>query len=82
MQSARFEHDADVVTAHFSPDGRHVLSAGGRSDRTARLWLWRPDDLIDEACARVGRDLTQEEWTQYLPAEEYRSTREIERKGP
>ena len=44
-----------------------MLSAGGRSDRTARLWLWRPDDLIAEACARVGRDLTQEEWTQYLP---------------
>ena len=82
VQSARFEHDADVVTAQFSPDGRHVLSAGGRSDRTARLWLWRPDDLIAEACARVGRDLTQEEWTQYLPAEEYRATSEIERKGP
>jgi WD40 repeat protein len=75
-QVAQFEHDADVWAAEFSPDGKYVLSAGGRSDRTARLWLWRPRDLIAEACSRLSRDLKPEEWNQYLGAETYRPTRQ------
>ena len=77
-QVAQFEHDADVQAARFSPDGTYVLSAGGRSDRTARLWLWRPRDLITEACSRLSRDLTQEEWAQYLVGETYRKTRQLD----
>lgn len=71
---AQFSHDADVLAVRFSPDGKHVLSTGGRSDRTARLWLWRPADLIAEACARLSRNLTREEWAQYLGTEGYRET--------
>jgi WD40 repeat protein len=74
VQTAVFHHDADVVAAEFSPDGKHVLSAGGRSDRRARLWLWRPEDLIAEACRRLPRDLTAGEWARYLGDEEYRET--------
>ncbi|MGH6899689.1 MAG: toll/interleukin-1 receptor domain-containing protein [Geminicoccaceae bacterium] len=67
---AQFEHDADVTDAEFSPDGKYVLSAGGRSDRKARLWLWRPEDLIDEACSRLRRkSLSDEEWRQYVATE-------------
>ena len=34
----------------------------------------RPDDLIKEACARLTRNLTHEEWTRYLGDEPYRKT--------
>jgi len=78
---AALTHDADVITARFSPDGRYVLSAGGRSDRTARLWFWRPEDLLAETCSRLSRDLTEEEWTQYLGGEPYRRTRSLEEDG-
>ena len=67
-------HEDEVWTvAAFSPDGK-LLATASREDRTARLWLWQPKDLIAEACARLTRNLTQEEWRQYLGAEPYRET--------
>jgi len=59
---ARMTHNDGWVNAvAFSPDGRYALSAdmGGN----ARVWLYRPDDLIAKACARVTRNLTCAEWT-------------------
>jgi len=32
------------------------------------------DGLVDVACSIVGRNLTQAEWQQYFPGEEYRIT--------
>jgi WD40 repeat protein len=64
---AQLLHDADVDSIAFSPDDKYVLSGGGRSDRTGRLWLWRPADLIDETCLRLKRkSLTREEWENYV----------------
>ena len=31
--------------------------------------LWRSEDLMKEACARIGRTLTAEEWDKNLPTE-------------
>jgi hypothetical protein len=36
--------------------------------------LWRAEDLIAEACARLDRNLTDAEWRQYLSDEPYRKT--------
>jgi hypothetical protein len=30
------------------------------------VWVYRPDDLITEACSRATRNLTQAEWKQYI----------------
>ncbi len=80
-QIAQFKHDADVTAAQFSPNGKYVVSAGGRSDRTARLWFWRPDDLIDETISRLSRNLTDQEWLQYFGDEPYRSTCQLAKEG-
>ena len=61
---ARVTHDDSVYSVAFSPDGKYVVS-GGR-DASARVWLYRPEDLIADACSRVTRNLTRAEWQQYI----------------
>jgi WD40 repeat protein len=65
-------HTDWVEAVAFSPDGSLLATAS--RDRSARLEPWRPAELIDHACARVRANLTRDEWTQYLVAEEYRPT--------
>ena len=39
---------------------------------TVHIFLWRPEDLINEACTRLNRNLTPQEWRQYFPEDPYR----------
>ncbi len=70
-------HTRSVRAVAFSPDGHRVAtgSAGGK----VRLWHWQPEDLIAEACARIDRNLTPEEWSRYLPHDPYRATCALEK---
>jgi WD40 repeat protein len=73
QEVSRLTHaDPNVVDVDWSPNGRHLATASW--DHTARVWLWRPQDLVDAASTRLGRNLSAEEWQQYLPEEPYRQT--------
>jgi WD40 repeat protein len=69
---ARVSHDQPVTHAVFSPDGK-TLATGG-DDGVVQLSLWRSQDVLDEACARLTRNLTPQEWHQYLGDQPYRKT--------
>jgi WD40 repeat protein len=57
-------HDNWVSSVAFSPDGKHVVS--GSRDATARVWIYRPENLIADACSCLPRNMTRAEWNQYI----------------
>lgn len=65
---ATLRHDDALQTAAFHPSGAWLATSS--LDGTARVWMVQPDDLIREACGRVPRALTAEEWAHYLGASE------------
>ncbi len=66
---SRFSTAGVVFDLRFSPDGRLLLTG---SDGEAAVWLWRTEDLRGEACRRLNRNLSREEWGSYLGAVSYR----------
>lgn len=63
QEIARILHER-VLSVAFSSDGEYALS--GSSFDTVRVWKWRPEDLIADACSRLTRNLTRMEWQQYI----------------
>jgi WD40 repeat protein len=61
----------EASSVAFSSDGKRLFTFGRG---TAALWGWLPADLIAEACSRLSRNFTLEEWRQYIPTESYRKT--------
>lgn len=61
------EHKAWVWSVVFSRAGEQLLSAA--SDRAVLVWQAEPEALADLICKKVKRNLTAEEWNEYLGAE-------------
>ncbi len=67
----QFAHNSHAPAA-FSADGRLVISIGYDS---VKYWPLPPEEfLVEEACRRLTRNLTQAEWKELLPDERYRKT--------
>jgi WD40 repeat protein len=73
---ARFNQTSRPAAVEFSPDGK-LLAICALFSGEVTIWRWRPEDLIGEACSRLTRDLTDEEWHRYFADAPYRKTREI-----
>lgn len=65
QEIARMTHH-NVRSVAFTSDGRYVSSGSYMGD--VRVWKWRSEDLIADACSRVTRNLTRIEWQQYIGA--------------
>ena len=52
-------HTSAIWSAVFSPDGKRILT--GSFDHTARLWEVDYREFVASVCARLLRDLTEEE---------------------
>ena len=69
---AQLLHPSNLYNVSVSPNGRHIATIA--SGDVVTIWLWRLEDVIAEACGRLTRNLTFEEWTRFLGDEPYRKT--------
>jgi WD40 repeat protein len=67
----RLANDATLWSLVFSPNAKYLAAA---SDPLLRLWPMQSADLIDEVCGRVTRNLSLDEWHQYLGDAQYHKT--------
>lgn len=54
--------DKNIVAASFDPSG-HLLQF--------RLWKWKAEELIVEACTKVGHGLSEKDWRLFFGPEKY-----------
>ncbi|HXZ15382.1 MAG TPA: hypothetical protein VEH77_05320, partial [Roseiarcus sp.] len=59
-------HGSEVWALAVLPDGR--LASGGL-DGTIKLWLVDERKLLAALCLRAGRNLTKDEWAEYIGAD-------------
>jgi WD40 repeat protein len=71
---ARLQHGGtgySTPSLAFAAGGRFLVTADGRD---VLAWALRPEDLIAEGCRRLTRNLTPDEWREYVGDQPYRKT--------
>lgn len=63
VEITRITRDGAIEGVRFSPDGTSLLT---RSGYVAEVWFFESDDLIRAACSRLNRNLTLQEWQQFI----------------
>lgn len=57
-------HEQSVISVAFNADGKTLASSS--YDASVRLWMTNTQDLADQVCQKVLRNLTIEEWKQFM----------------
>jgi WD40 repeat protein len=75
QEISRIPTDGVILAARFNDD-QHVITLASRVGNEARITraFLLPQDLINDACSRVTRNLSVAEWKQYVGDESYRRT--------
>lgn len=68
-ERVRIPHDDAVWAVAFTPDGKLMTNQGLN---VLRWHAVSTDELASEACSRVSRSLTRDEWARYLGDQPYR----------
>jgi WD40 repeat protein len=58
------DRNSPLSGVDFSPDGRHVVSAG--SDGTINVYVVEVEELMNLARSRLSRDFTRDECQRFL----------------
>ena len=75
QEVSRVNFGEEVDKVQFSLDGKYLITTlSGDNNSRINIDLWRPKDLIEEACSRLHRNLTYEEWAFFIGDEPYRKT--------
>jgi len=72
-ETARLTHTDRVHTLAFSADGTYLASASW-DEATVALRPLTPEKLVQAACRRVPRPLSEAEWARYLGDRTYRQS--------
>jgi WD40 repeat protein len=65
-------HDSTVISVSFSEDGKSAISSDGTG--SVRIWLWNPDDLINDVCSRLLFNIPKDVWEHFFGDEPYHVT--------
>jgi tetratricopeptide (TPR) repeat protein len=57
-------HKSGIAAVAFSSNNRWLVT--GSRDTTVRLWKLKLDELVELGCRTAGRNMTEEEWEQYM----------------
>lgn len=61
------DHEDWVLTGSFDPSGKQVIT--GSADIFLRTWPVDPQDLADRICSLLNRNMTTEEWAEFVGPE-------------
>ena len=67
-----FQIPTNDLPVAFDQESRYLATIS--AENTVRVWSLRQDDLIAEACRRLPRNLSEQEWREYVGDDAYRKT--------